>query len=319
MAICNSFLKESDDELVAAAQRGEFSGIKSCSPEIQAQIERSMPAVEAAIKESTERVLFFESDPEGREVLLKSGHFGEFSPEEINAIEKDRTQQESLSFRTLHGEFEIRQDPGSNLPIEEVKRIYREETPHCVVENLQGVGHIDKVKQVQGKDGKPETILGEHHSFVPEKDGTPVPHLRSEIYTYKHPENTLKSRRETLEVLQRGNPEEIRQALMQKEKETHFHEIGEEIYERHFTLEEIQECDKIHQEAVKGGWLRAICDHSRPTAPEYVCDAYAMFKTNPQRLKSIDGKMFELLKSKTISLEVKDTFASLEGQEDQGE
>ncbi|MBU3907269.1 MAG: hypothetical protein KKA64_03385 [Nanoarchaeota archaeon] len=53
MAICNSFLKESDDELVAAAQRGEFSGIKSCSPEIQAQIERNMPAVERAKEERT--------------------------------------------------------------------------------------------------------------------------------------------------------------------------------------------------------------------------------------------------------------------------
>jgi len=51
MAICNSFLKESDDELVAAAQRGDFSGIKSCSPEIQAQIERNMPAVREALNE----------------------------------------------------------------------------------------------------------------------------------------------------------------------------------------------------------------------------------------------------------------------------
>lgn len=282
-------------------------------------IEKEMPAIRETIKESTERMLILEGDLEGREVLFKSGLFGDFSPEEINAIEGNRAQQESLSFRTLNGEFEIRQDPGSNLSIEEVKRIYREETPHCVIQNMQGVGHIDTVKQIVGKDGKPRIILGEHHSFVPNKDGPPESHLRSEIYTYKHPEGTLKSRQNTSEILQRGNPEEIKQALMQKEKETHFHEIAEEIYERYTTLEEEQECAIIYQEAVKGGWVGDICDHDNPTASEYMCDAYAMFKTNPQRLKIIDERMFTLIQSKTISLETKDTFASFEGQEDKGE
>ncbi|MBU4367959.1 hypothetical protein KKC49_03795 [Patescibacteria group bacterium] len=78
MAICNSFLKEEDDALIEAAQRGEFSGIQSCSPEIQEAWEKAAPAIEAAnqvrsleilgenfdnLRERTEKQLAESEDP----------------------------------------------------------------------------------------------------------------------------------------------------------------------------------------------------------------------------------------------------------------
>ena len=57
MAICNGFLNDRDKELIEAAQRGDFSGLKSCTPEQRAQIEKNMPAVEKALHDSMVRCL----------------------------------------------------------------------------------------------------------------------------------------------------------------------------------------------------------------------------------------------------------------------
>jgi len=291
---CNHLQTEELDRLVEANLEGENWRL---SPEL----EKELPEIRAELAEDAERRLAFEDNQERREILKE-----DLSPQDRERVDQEKAQQEVVKFRTLSGEFEIRRSPSSNLTADQIKRLYREETPHAVTRHMWGEAFFDKVKERIGKDGKIHVTLGQHGILRNDKGVSLI---------YKHSKEILDIDCTTQPVLQRGNPEEINRALKQKEIETRHHEIGEEIYDRHLGVEELAKCDMLFDRAVKGGWMEKVCTHSEPSPQQYFCDAYKMFKTDPGELQAIDADTFQLVQSKYISLEVEDTFASLEGRE----
>jgi len=150
---CNEFLTKEDDALIEASMRGENTGFS------EETLERDMPEVHKAMAESAQRELAFEQNAEDREIIKE---LSEISPEENEKIEQERQGEEITTFRTLSGEFAIRQTPGSHLTTEEVRRIYREETSHCVVSGMQRTAHINRLRESIDEQGKTKITLGDH-------------------------------------------------------------------------------------------------------------------------------------------------------------
>lgn len=287
---CNQEPTEEIDQMLDEAANGLPQLLERNWGEVLNEV---MPTVRETIHEDAERRLCFEDNQDKREFLKQ-----DLSPKDRERMDDQKADQVAR-FRTLDGEFTIRHSPGSHLTIEEAKRLYREDTPHCVTRNMAGVAFVNEVKY-----NKKGVLLGGRVERPEDRKGVNI--------IYRHPDALLNNR-DFADVL-RGE-KDFDQILADKEISTRHHEIGEEVYNEHLDDTEKEWCDSLYDRAVTGGWMRRVCDHSKPSPQQYFCDAYAMFKTAPSTLKNIAPDTFQFVQNKYLSLEVKDTFASLERDE----
>lgn len=110
MAICNSFLNERDDALVEAAQRGEFSGLQSCTPEQRAAWGKAVPAAEAAKEASGIRCLI-ENINNAKDSLR----------ERLAKEEREPTPTEKLDLEVVPATEKLQYEIGRKLRIDDIE------------------------------------------------------------------------------------------------------------------------------------------------------------------------------------------------------